>query len=562
MAGPEAAAAEEPAWGHDALSDALAMAAAADEAMVAPAGTAGDIVETLDDDLPLWASGWAWAFLALIAALPVLLPPLPMMPDLFSHIGRYHVMLHGADSPWLVRYYAFDWRLIGNLGIDLLMLPLGTLLPTESAARLAVALIPMLGVAGIHATSTAVWGRVQAPALLALPLLLPFTFVFGFVNFHLGIALALLAFAAWLDRRATRWELPLAAALAGIVWVTHLAAWAVLLVMVAGWQAAAALRGIRASDRDDWPQTLWHHALPVMAFAWPLLLHAEATEAPVHKPFWVKWFWLRSMMRGEWADLDIALAFGLAGTALGLLIATLAVPALRRRLAPGLLLAALGLFVCFLAMPWQVMGSAFADTRLLPPLFIVLLLGLPEPGRRLGLLVAVAGVALFGLRVVEISDGWNRRGRDAVTDLSVLATVPVGARIAVLAPPSTMAGWALPGHDHLPSLAIARREAFVNTEWDTAAPQLMRPVYNRDYGFNEALSARLRPTGRRTGGMSAARWLAALPRQRFDYVWSFDAPLTAPWLRETTHGIHGRLYKIVAEPVIKKVKKARRKRRR
>src|SRR3546814_2855449 len=67
-----------------------------------------------------WASRSLWLLLALLSLLPFLLSPLPPQADLFSHIGRYHVMVFGEQSEFLRRYYSFNWTLIGNLGQDLL----------------------------------------------------------------------------------------------------------------------------------------------------------------------------------------------------------------------------------------------------------------------------------------------------------------------------------------------------------------------------------------------------------------------------------------------------------
>jgi hypothetical protein len=177
----------------------------------------------LSEPVAFWGQGWFWCVLALASLLPFIVAPLPMMPDFFSHTARYHVMNHGADSAFLPRYYRFQWALIGNLGIDLVMVPLGAIWPTETAARIAVASIPVLTIAGIYAVARASWGRIEAPALLALPFVYSFTFLYGFVNYHFAVALALLGFAAWIKlapRRAwLRWLV--FAPLAMAVWVAR-----------------------------------------------------------------------------------------------------------------------------------------------------------------------------------------------------------------------------------------------------------------------------------------------------------------------------------------------------
>ena len=92
-----------------------------------------------------------------------------------------------------------DWALIGNLGVDLLVVPLAPLIGLEPAVKLIVAVDP-----GADRRRACCWvarevhGRIPPTALFALPFAYNFPFMFGFVNFALSMALAFLAFALWL----------------------------------------------------------------------------------------------------------------------------------------------------------------------------------------------------------------------------------------------------------------------------------------------------------------------------------------------------------------------------
>ncbi|HXD02474.1 MAG TPA: hypothetical protein VN627_04120, partial [Novosphingobium sp.] len=91
--------------------------------------------------------------------LPFMCTPLPPLGDLYSHIGRYHVMLTHGESPYLDRYYEFHWALIPNMGQDLLMVPVGRLLGAERGGILLSALILPATILGIRAVSIAAHGR-------------------------------------------------------------------------------------------------------------------------------------------------------------------------------------------------------------------------------------------------------------------------------------------------------------------------------------------------------------------------------------------------------------------
>ena len=70
--------------------------------------------------------------------IPLIYPPIPPLVDLFGHMGRYRVELDLAHSPYLQRYYDYHWAAIGNLGVDLLIIPLGRLIGLEPAVKLIV----------------------------------------------------------------------------------------------------------------------------------------------------------------------------------------------------------------------------------------------------------------------------------------------------------------------------------------------------------------------------------------------------------------------------------------
>ncbi|MFX8168691.1 hypothetical protein ABTL13_19890, partial [Acinetobacter baumannii] len=63
-------------------------------------------------------------------------------------MGRYREQLSRDAYPWLSDWYNFSWQLIGNLGIDILIIPLAKLFGLELAVKLIVMTIPALTVTG------------------------------------------------------------------------------------------------------------------------------------------------------------------------------------------------------------------------------------------------------------------------------------------------------------------------------------------------------------------------------------------------------------------------------
>ena len=134
----------------------------------------------------------------LLILLPFLYPAIPPLTDLPGHMGQYRVEADYALSPALRQYYALNWHLNGNLGADLILLPMGHVLGLEPATRILIMLVPMLTLLGFFNLARTVHGTVPATTLFAMPLVFNTPFLFGFVNYSLSMALMLNAFALWL----------------------------------------------------------------------------------------------------------------------------------------------------------------------------------------------------------------------------------------------------------------------------------------------------------------------------------------------------------------------------
>src|SRR3954465_13700090 len=71
-----------------------------------------------------WESRVAVAMAIVAAAIPLVYPAIPPLVDLLGHMGRYRVELDLGRSPWIHDDYDYHWAAIGNLGVDLLIIPL------------------------------------------------------------------------------------------------------------------------------------------------------------------------------------------------------------------------------------------------------------------------------------------------------------------------------------------------------------------------------------------------------------------------------------------------------
>src|SRR5690348_196356 len=382
---------------------------------------------------PWWESRVVLAVVVLATMVPLLYPTVPPLVDLFGHMGRYRVELDLNHSPWLQRYYDYHWAAIGNLGVDLLVIPLGELLGLEPAVKLIVILIPPLTAIGFLWVAREVHGRVPPTAFFALPFIYGFPFLFGFVNFALSVALAFIAFGLWLrlgrlERTVLREWLFVPISL--VVFFCHTYGWGLLGLMCFSADA------VRLHDRGrTWWRAGIEAALRTSVMALPLLImliwRSETHGGQTVDWFdWkIKWRWIYSALRDQWKWFDIASLIAAA------MVFVYAIFSRKLTLSRNLAFSAIVLAIGFAIIPRIVFGSAYADMRLVPYLMAVGLLAIRfkgAPDRRTAQVLAVLGLAFFAARTAANTASLGMAGDDQSAKLEAIDQMPQGSRVISL----------------------------------------------------------------------------------------------------------------------------------
>lgn len=481
-----------------------------------------------------WERPGSIAALLLLGALPLFWPDIPPLIDLPGHIGRYKVELDLANSDALRRFYRFEWALIGNLGVDLLVIPLSKIFGLEPAVKLIVLTIPSLTMAGFLWVAHEVHGRIPPTALFALPLAYGHPFIFGFVNFALSMALAFLAFGLWL-RLARSGRLRLRAALfvpiAALIWLTHVFGWGVLGIMV--FSAEFVRQMDRGKPLVEAGAGAVLHCLPLTPPILLMLAWRGDGEVGGETGDWfnfrAKLAWLTASLRDRWMVFDL---LSLAAVIL-LLVKALRQPTLR--FSRNLAASALFLLLIYVLLPRVLLGSAFADMRLAPYMLAVALLAIrmgegapPALARRL----ALAGGAFFLIRIVAATASFYLYDRDHDRELAALDHVPLGARMVSFVGVRCDSGWVSHRKEHLPAFAIVRRAAFSNDQWVMPGAQLLSVDFPAAGAFTNDPSQMVRSDDCQGSKVrySLNEALRLLPRGAFDHVWLIDPPAYDPAL--------------------------------
>jgi hypothetical protein len=473
-----------------------------------------------------WERRWGVPLILLLAAVPLLWPAIPPLGDLPGHMGRYRVELDLATAPGLRRFYAFHWHLVGNLGVDLLVIPLARFVGLELAVKLIVIAIPVMTVGGFLWVAHEVHGRIPATSIFALPLAYNYPFEFGFANFALSMALAFLAFGLWLRLgRTKRWRLRAAAfvPLSLLVWTAHVYGWAVLAVLASvlefvaqiesGRKAVAA--GVRSAGR----------CLPLAA---PLLAMVawRSGHSGLNAEDWFDWpqklKYLAFALRDRW------MVFDLLSLAVLLVPIGLAWRGRALRFAGGLGFAALALFALFAVLPRIVFGSSYADMRLVPYALAVALLAIrprPRADARFLARMALAASAFLFVRIAGNTASLWLYDRSYRAELAALDRLPDGARLVSFVGRSCAIRWWTSRLEHLPGLALERKRALSNDQWDRADAQPLAVTYAPAGAFARDPSQIVVPDGcAKPGYRTIGQSLRGFPRQAFDYLWLIQPP--------------------------------------
>ena len=477
-----------------------------------------------------WEYRWAVAVLVLLCVLPLLWPDVPPLVDLPGHMGRYRVQLDLANSPELQAFYTFNWAIIGNLGVDLIVQAFAPTFGIEPVVKLVVAVIPALTAAGLLWVAREVHGRVPPTALFALPFAFNYPFLFGFVNFALSMGLALLAFALWLRLgRQERWVLRIAlfVPISALVWICHAFGWGTLGVL------AFSAELVRRFDQSgNLLRAAWRTSLHCLALAPPLaLMLAWRSNAGGETFDWFNWEakfeWMQMALRDRWEWFD-------QGCLVLIIILLLAVLVSRRlTFSRNLVASALFLLAVYLVLPRVVFGSAYADMRLAPYIFAVAVIAIRVPEGRLKLsrALALAGLAFFAVRTIATATSLYLYDARYDRELAALDHLPVGARVVSFVGRPCLEPWAMSRLHHLPALATVRRNAFSNDQWTMAGAQLLSVRYAGGGRFVRDPSQIV--TDSRCGGefwLTLDQSLRRVPRAAFDFIWLIDAPPHDPAL--------------------------------
>jgi hypothetical protein len=383
----------------------------------------------------------AMAGMFVIAMLPLLATPVLPLIDFYNHLARFFVLAHIGQNTLLQAHYAAHWALLPDVGVDVVGVPLLTVLPPLLAGHvIAVLLLGNLYAGALYFHRRLTGAHSLLTALLLLPLLYSYIFNWGFSNFLMGLGLTFWAAGWWLSHR-DRTVLAVAGSCVWslLIFFSHGIAFLLYGVLVASLEVGFFLQTPARSPSLLMRRLLLvgiQAVLPVLYFlSWKFgyagggEISTLANTTP--PPFFTRLaralsYHLRTILRVEESPSRILdnLTFALQGAALGFLLCA-------RRLAlapPARFLVPVALFLALLPLP-TLFGVGYIADRV--PLFAALcFVAALQPGEKQwgGVSRALAGllILIVAARLIVIGLGWRAYAESYQEYRSIAAELPPG----------------------------------------------------------------------------------------------------------------------------------------
>jgi hypothetical protein len=485
-----------------------------------------------------------------LAAIPILVTPIPAMVDYPNHLAR--MFLLARDSANASPFYEVRWALYPNLAMDLLVPPLGRIIGVELATRFFLLLSAVLVVGGAMTLERVVKGRVEISGFIAVLFIYSLPFTWGFLNFEFGVGIALFGIAAALALQNFSWRMRLAsyAVFSVLLFTAHFFALGFFGFAI-GLHELARARALRT------PFRVLAGRLIVLALpAAVLLALMVATGGGVGGEgtswfFFMKPTWVFAILNGY--NLFIS---GIGVAILAALIVLLARRGALRFRQSGAWLA-IGFTALYLVMPSRLLDTSFVDVRVLAAAALILpafvTVAFPNSSWRWAALVLVSVIALA--QIATVMTVWTGYRPEYAAMRSSFALLDPGARVLVAhsgdADDPPMANLAEYPIYNAPTLAVNDADAFVPNFYAAAGkqPVTVRPEWEHLAVLHAGpapirLLAAIAEQGAPAG---TPPFIAEWPED-YDYLYLLGSPIPNPMpglLEELDSGARFVLYRIL-----------------
>ena len=368
------------------------------------------------------------AFLAclvtwLVVSLPLYVVTYPPLWDYPAHLARIYILAQWETSPAFQSWYELRSFLLPNVGMDVIALGLAKIVPVAVAGRLFLAIVLALILSGCMVFHRGVYGHFSLSPLIAALFLFNWIWLFGFLNYLLGVGVMLWAAGLWLMMsRKTPWLRLLCGTISSVVlFFCHLVALGLYAIFVAGYEVqrgAAAVRGNMWAALRDLSVSAAIFLIPGLLFL-SSPTSGEALQISYGNPVWKPLIVYRTLQSGNLILDHVTFAV----IALGLM---LALWSNSLHLARSMYLPLAMLLAAYLVAPSWLLSARFVDVRLPVAILFVTVgsLSLRQRSQACHRAVLVGLAVLLVCRSIVLSYDWYQYDRVIHALVAALARLP------------------------------------------------------------------------------------------------------------------------------------------
>ena len=380
--------------------------------------------------------------LAVFAVVPIFGVTYVPANDYPFHLARIAILSMGEPSGLLGKFYQFGSWLLPNMALDAFALPLTQWMSPEMATKVFLAVMQLAFLGGCVALHRAAFGRYSAWPLLAGLLLYNGIFLYGFFNYLFAAAFALLGAALWL-RSGPGWPRYVVAFIVAValMWC-HMGGFAVYAILVGSFQLFTRLTKDFKKNQPEALMLLGLDALPFIAALALFLLLSPGSERAGDGLVYSHWWGAKPFGALFTLQSGVLWADGLVLSAMAVLMLVLLLT--RQLVVNGAVLTAAGfLWLAFVVLPPDMLGSSFADVRLVPLAAMLTLLAFaPQAGQKrwTQALVLVVALGVGGVKTWALLTEWKTYQPKIDTIAQAIHKIPNGSTLfaATAAPYTTM----------------------------------------------------------------------------------------------------------------------------
>jgi len=451
---------------------------------------------------------WVWLAISSLSVIPIWLVQYPPLVDYPNHLARCYILFHLHNVPEYHKMYTADWSPAPNLGLDLLCYVLQCLFDVSIAGKIALTITVVLFCCGAILLSHALWKKVIWGAPIVASFAINSYFLYGFVNYCLGLAFYMCLLAIWLQffRRKGLMLFALTVAFAVICYIIHLSAYVCF--------ATSIISYLVVSQRRDWTALLYSILLLLVFFLLSSFSETQYGAKITWNSIAGKTVVLFSPIRTYNWRFDAVVILTVIVTAFVLVRSGR--PVLTNGFA---ILNAIVLLVQYLALPKEMASVSGVDARFVLPAFVLLLLStdLSKGGKRNTTLTALLVLYCAALvRGFYISKVWVEQDTTSVKYASLFSVLPRGSWVFPIThlPKHVDQNKKERTYVHFVHYSTIQRKTFSPTLFTIPGQQPLRRLANEPYVEANATSP------------EQVDWQRVL--ERYDYLWCYD--ISADWI--------------------------------